>query len=403
MSSKALIQGNFDPVFEDLASAFQQNFESRDEVGASLCVYHRGDCVADLWGGQADPVNGQPWETDTLSLVFSCTKAATAFCAHLLIDRGQLNLNAPVAEYWPEYACNGKEDTTVLMMLNHSAGVAGLREPVKPGGFLDWDYTVSRIAAEEPWWKPGIRNGYHMVTFGWTVGELVRRVSGKSLGQFFRDELAEPLGADFWIGLPEDKEPSVAPMIPYQPQPGDPISPFTQKLLTEPESLQTKSLLNTGGLEFNSREAHAAEIGGGGGIANARAMAKLFTALSPSSSREIFSETRIQAMGQVSAATREDATLLIPSRFGQGFMCSMDNRHIPSGHDASLIIGRNAFGHVGMGGSVVFFDPDCDLVFAYSMNRMGAGILLNARGQSLIDAAYESLGYQSNAAGCWMP
>ena len=403
MSAEVIVKGTFEPAFEDLASAFEQNFEVRDEVGASLCVYHRSDCVADIWGGRVAEDSDQAWEKDTMSLVFSCTKAATALCAHLLVDRGQLNLNAPVSEYWPEYACNGKEDTTVLMMLNHSAGVAGLRDPVKPGGFLDWDYTASRLAAEKPWWKPGIRNGYHMVTFGWTVGELVRRISGKSLGQFFRDELAEPLESDFWIGLPEELESRVSPMIHYQPQPGDPVTPFTKMLLTDPESLQTKSLLNTGGLEFNSREAHAAEIGGGGGIANARAMAKLFLSLSPSHPSELFSDARIQAMGQVSSATREDATLLIPSRFGQGFMCSMDNRHIPAGNDSSLIMGRNAFGHVGMGGSVVFFDPDCDLVFAYSMNRMGSGILLNARGQSLIDAAYEALGYQTNASGCWMP
>ena len=255
----------------------------------------------------------------------------------------------------------------------------------------------------EPWWKPGIRNGYHMISFGWTVGELVRRVSGKSLGTFFREEFAEPLGTDFWIGLPEALESRLAPMIAFIPGPNDPLTPFTQAVVTDPESLQHKAMMNMGAPDFNARETHAAELGGGGGISNARGMAKLFSCLSPSSDMQMLSPDRIAAMGQVSAATREDATLLIPSRFGQGFMVSMDNRALPGGHEASVIMGRNAFGHVGMGGSVVFFDPDCDLVFAYSMNRMGAGILLNARGQSLIDAAYESLGYQSNASGAWMP
>ena len=401
MAGHDLITGHASPDFEAVADAFAQNFEHRGEVGGSVCVYHKGEKVVDLWGGYTDAEAKTPWEENTLSIVFSCTKAATALCAHLLVERGKLNLNAKVADYWPEYAKNGKEDTTVLMMLNHSAGVSAFREPIKPGGFLDWDYVISRLEEEAPWWEPGIRNGYHMVTFGWTVGELVRRISGKSLGQFLQDELAGPLGADFWIGLPEDKESRVSPMIPYAPQPGDPITPFTQKILTDPESLQFKALLNSGGLEFNSREAHAAEIGGGGGISNARGMATLFTSLSPSFDTGHFSTDRVAAMGQVSAATRQDATLLIPTRFGQGFMTSMDNRYMQGGHDASLIIGRNAFGHVGMGGSVVFFDPDCDMVFAYSMNRMGAGILLNARGQSLIDAAYETLGFHSNASGAW--
>lgn len=401
MDGHDIIDGTVSEHFEAVADAFAQNFEARNEVGASVCVYHRGDCVVDMWGGHTDATKSQRWEKDTLSIVFSCSKAATALCAHLLVQRGLLNLNAKVSEYWPEYGQNGKEDTTVLMFLNHTAGVAALDAPVKEGGFLDWDYTVQRLAEEKPWWQPGTRNGYHMITFGWTVGELVRRISGKSLGQFLRDELAEPLNADFWIGLPEDLESRVAPMINYVPSPDDHIPAFMQAVMTNPQSLQHKAMLNMGGLDFNTRETHAAELGGGGGISNARGMARLFLSLSESSENAYFSDDRISAMGQVSAATMEDATLLIPSRFGQGFMTSMDNRARPGGHDNSLVIGRNAFGHVGMGGSVVFYDPDEDLVFAYSMNRMGGGILLNSRGQSLVDAAYEALGYQGNASGVW--
>ncbi|MFC6197413.1 serine hydrolase domain-containing protein [Ponticaulis profundi] len=403
MDLQEMIGGECHPSFANVADAFAENFELRKEVGASVCAFHKGEKVVDLWGGHTDETKETSWNEDTMSVVFSCTKAATALCAHLLVERGQLNLNAKVGDYWPEYACNGKEDTTVLMMLNHSAGAAAFKDPIKPGGFADWDYIIGELERMEPWWKPGIRNGYHMISFGWTVGELVRRVSGKSLGTFFREEFAEPLGTDFWIGLPETLESRLAPMIAFIPGPNDPLTPFTQAVVTDPESLQHKAMMNMGAPDFNARETHAAELGGGGGISNARGMAKLFSCLSPSSDMQMFSSDRIAAMGQVSAATREDATLLIPSRFGQGFMASMDNRALPGGHEASVIMGRNAFGHVGMGGSVVFFDPDCDLVFAYSMNRMGAGILLNARGQSLIDAAYESLGYQSNASGAWMP
>ena len=403
MSETHLIDGQFDPEFSEVADAFAQNFEQRNEVGASICIYHRGQLVVDLWGGHADEARTLPWDKDTVSIVYSCTKAATALCAHLLIDQGKLNLNAPVGDYWPEYACNGKENTTVAMMLNHSAGMASATSPVPDGGFLDWETAISILQADPPWWEPGTRHGYHMLTFGWTVGELVRRVSGKSLGQFFRDELAGPMGADFWIGAPDDVEARVSRIIGYKPQPNEQLPPFTQVMLADPASLQAQCLRNNGRTDFNAPITHKAEIGGAGGIANARGMAKLFSCLSASTSDDLYSQARIDAMGAVSSASMQDATLLIPTRFGQGFMCSMDNRHIPGGQDCSFIIGRNAFGHVGMGGSCVFFDPDANLVFAYSMNRMGGGILLNSRGQSLIDAAYVSLGYESNAPGFWVP
>lgn len=401
MAGHDVIDGLVAPDFEQVADAFAQNFDLRDEVGASVCAFYRGDKVIDLWGGHKDADRQTPWTEDTISIVFSCTKAATALCAHLLVERGQLNLNAKVSDYWPEYAQAGKEDTTVLMFLNHTAGVAAFHDTVKPGGLLDWDYVISLLEKEEPWWRPGTRNGYHMINFGWTVGELVRRISGKSLGKFFQDELASQIGAEFWIGLPEAEEARVAPMIPYVPGPNDHISSFVMKVMTDPSSLQFNALMNGGGIEFNARDTHAAEIGGGGGISNARGMANLFRCLAEESENRFFSEDRISAMGRVSAATMEDASLLIPTRFAQGFMASMDNRALPGGHENSFIVGRNAFGHVGMGGSCVFYDPDIDLIFAYSMNRMGGGILMNPRGQSLIDATYESLGYRSNASGCW--
>lgn len=403
MARETTIKGDVHPEFGGVADAFSQNFEFRNELGASVCVIRDGETVVDLWGGYKDEARTTEWQEDTVSIVFSCTKAATALCAHRLVDRGQLNLNAKVADYWPEYACNGKEDTTVLMMLNHSAGVPAFHESVEPDGCLDWDATIKRMSAMEPWWEPGTLHGYHALTFGWTVGELVRRISGRSLGEFLRDELAGPLGADFSIGLPESEEGRVAPMVFYKPSPGEPIAPFTQKMIGEPDSIQAKAFVNTGGIDYNVRKTHAAELGAAGGIANARSMARLFSSLSSSVTDSYFSQARIEAMGYVSTATRFDATLMIPTRFGQGFMCSMDNRHIPGGHDSSFIIGKNAFGHVGMGGSCVFFDPDRDLIFAYSMNQMGPGILLNSRGQSLIDATYDALGYSGNAPGFWMP
>ncbi|MEP3226116.1 MAG: serine hydrolase domain-containing protein [Parasphingorhabdus sp.] len=390
----ANIDGMTSTQFESVKDEFARNFAERGEVGASVCISVNGEKVVDLWGGIADPATNSPWEEDTISIVFSCTKAATALCAHILIDRGLLELHAPVSEYWPEFAKNGKENTTVQMMLNHESAVPALREPVKPGGFLDWDYMIKRLEDEEAFWEPGTRNGYHMVNFGWTVGELVRRVSGKSLGQFFQDEVAVPLNADFWIGLPENITHPIAPIIVATPDPQAELSPFTKKLLTDPNSIQALSFLNNGGWNQNDPQAHKAEIGGAGGLSNARGQVAMYEPLALGGSHngvQLVSPERLAAMAQVSTATQVDATLLAPTRFASGFMKSMDNRAYPGGDQMSAVLGPAAFGHVGAGGSIGFADPDHGLAFSYTMNQMGMGLLLNDRGQSLIDETYRIL------------
>ena len=391
----ATVRGHCEPAFEPVAQAFVRNFEQFDEVGASVCIIEDGRKVVDLWGGFKDAKSRAPWEKDTLSVVFSCTKAATALCAHVLADRGELDLGAKMSRYWPEFAQNGKHDATVLMALNHSLGVPALREPVKPGGYYDWDYMVDRLAREEPFWTPGTTNGYHMTSFGWTVGEIVRRVSGCSLGKFFREEIGDPLGLDFWIGLPPKLEQRVAPVIHFVPQADTPQTDFLVALTTDAASISHLSVMNNGGRDPNSRAAHAAELGGGGGISNARALARMFEPLAnggwttggANDAVRLLSAERVDAMRQVSMQTDRDRTLLIPTRFAQGFMLRMDNREFPVG--SSVRIGEEAFGHVGLGGSIVFADPKHRMSFGYTMNRLGGGILLNARGQGLVDAAYE--------------
>ncbi len=397
------ITGICDPEFENVLHAFTRNFKERNEVGASVCIRVDGEIKVDLWGGMANIREDKPWEKNTVSIVYSCTKAATALCAHILIDRGELDLNAPVADYWPEFGKNGKEGITVRMMLNHSAGLPAFREPIRKGGYADWDYMVQRLEEEQPFWEPGTRNGYHMISFGWTVGELVRRVSGKSLGTFFRENVAEPLQLDFWIGLPPEIEPRVAPIILYKFKPGDPLSEFMQALLNSPDSISSLALLNSGRFAVNDPIYHAAEIGGGGGIGNARSLAGMYTPLSCEGlvdGFQLISKEAITRMSLVSAATQQDLTLLVPTRFGLGFMKAMDNRHRPHGNE-SLIMGEKAFGHAGAGGSLGFADPECRLAFGYTMNQMGEGIMLNSRGQSLVDACYRSLGYQSDKSGVW--
>lgn len=394
------VHGNCDPKFAAVAEAFENNFAEHGEIGASVCLQLDGETVVDLWGGHLAANRKQEWQEDTISLVFSCTKAATAMCAQILIDRGLLELDEKVGKYWPEFAANGKEDVTVQMMLNHSSAVPALRAPVKPGGFRDWDYVCERLARTKPFWEPGTANGYHMVTFGWTVGELVRRVSGKSLGQFFKDEIADPHKVDFHIGLPESEHARVSPMTLYMPNPSDLQTDFVKALISNPMSIQFLSLLNNGAWDFNNSKYWGAEIGGAGGISNARGLADMFAPLlNPDQS--YLSGGRIEDMRKPSMETEKDLNLLIPTRFGQGFMLSMDNRRKAVGDGVSAVLGADAFGHVGMGGSIGFADPECGLSLGYSMNKMGGGILLNQRGQTLVDAAYQSLGYSKIENGAW--
>src|SRR5947208_475875 len=216
-----MIDGTCSPKFERVRVEFERNFAERGEVGASVCLTLDGETVVDLWGGVADPTSGRAWDRDTIGVLWSCTKGAVALCAHMLMARGDVTLDAPVASYWPEFAKNGKDAVTIRMLLAHQAGLAALREPIPDGGFCHWDDIVDRLAAQEPLWEPGSRHGYHALTFGHLVGEVVRRVTGRSIGAFFREEVAEPLDLDFWIGLPEEHEGRLAPTIaPEMPAPG---------------------------------------------------------------------------------------------------------------------------------------------------------------------------------------
>lgn len=381
------VAGEFDERFEPVVEQFVQNFHSNDEVGASLCINYEGETVVDVWGGAKDREMSAPWEADTISIVMSCTKGAVALCAHVLASRGLLDIEAPVAEYWPEFATNGKEKSTVRMMLDHSVGVPALRGELAPDFMIHWDQVVERLAAEAPFWEPGTRNGYHLINFGWTVGELVRRVSGKSLGSFFQDEICTPLAIDFWIGLPESEEPRVSDLISSPPpEAGGHVSKFMQVIMSEPASATRVAMSNMMSQKTQGREWHAAEIGGGGGITNARGLAGMYTPLALGGGGLIDREA-LERARRCSVATNCDATLQIATRFGLGFMLSMDNR---DKYDKdSVVMGEHAFGHVGMGGSIGFADPSLGLAVGYSMNRMGPGILLNERGQSLVDETYK--------------
>jgi len=401
------VEGTCEPRFARVREEFERNFAERGEVGASVCVMLDGEPVVDLWGGQADPTSGRAWDRDTIGHVWSATKGATALCAHMLASRGRLDLNAPVARYWPEFAKNGKESVLVRHLLNHQAGLPAVRNPLPAGCFYDWSLMVDALAREEPFWRPGTRNGYHALTFGYLVGEVVRRVDGRTLGTFFRDEVAGPLGLDFWLGLPAEHEGRVAPTIPAAPPaPGDPVPSFYVAALTDPTSVQALVLANTGGYmllpgESDSRAAHTAEIGAVGGISSARGLAGMYRALALGGA-PLVDPDQLVVMGAVSSATSVDAVLLVPSRFSLGFVKTADNRYLPVADREGVLMSEEAFGHVGMGGSHGFADPRARLSFGYTMSRQGTGLGVNERGQSLIDAVYAAIGYRRvDDSGPW--
>ncbi len=319
--------------------------------------------MVDLWDGVADHATGRAWERDTIGVLWSCTKGATALCAHMLVTRGQLELDRPVAAYWPEVAQNGKDAITMRMLLAHQAGLGAFSEPIPDDGYCDWDLIVNRLAGQAPLWAPGTRHGYHALTYGHLVGELVRRLSGRSLGTFFRDEVAEPLGLDLWIGLPEEHETRVAPTIaaPF-PEPGDVIPTFYRVAMTDPTSVGAQAV---------------------DGV-------------------QLVDGAELAAMGAVTSATAVDATMLVPTRWALGFVKSVDNSALAPGDRDGVVLAEEAFGHVGMGGSIGFADPYARMSFGYTMNRQGMAVGLDERAQSLIDATYTALGYErSPRGGSW--
>jgi len=401
------VQGTCAPEFAEVRAEFERNFTERDEVGAAVHLTIDGESVVDLWGGVADAATERSWTEDTLVHVWSCTKGATALCAHILASRGELDMNAAVARYWPEFGKNGKDGVLVRHLLDHTAGLPVVREPLAPGSFYDWNLMTDVLAREEPFWAPGSRNAYHGLTFGFLVGEVVRRVSGRSLGQFFADEVAGPLGLEFWIGLPEELEPRVAPTIPADMMaPGALVPTFYQQAFTDPASLPGLMVFNTGGYmttpgESDTRAAHAAQIGAVGGITNAKSLAAMYRPLALGGA-PLVDEGQLVHMGAVSSATSNDGAVKVGMRVALGFIKSVDNRYFPPADSEGVLMSEDAFGHAGFGGSLGFADPRARLSFGYVMNRMGGGLGVNDRGQSLIDAAYRTLGYrQPRGGGVW--
>jgi CubicO group peptidase (beta-lactamase class C family) len=385
MSHPALeIQGTCDPRFEAVQTAFQANFDQRDEIGAAVAVTLEGQSVVDLWAGHSDPDRSRPWQRDTLVHVYSTTKGMTALCAHRLADRGHLDLDAPVSRYWPEFAEAGKEAIPVGWLLSHRSGLVALRKPQPPESLYDWDAMCTTLAVELPWFPPGEHLGYQAVTFGWLVGEVVRRVSGQSLGRYFRDEIARPLGADFHIGLGDDEIARCADITMIQP-PAELVSNGNEDPFS---TLPLIAFANPTGTGDHNCEAHRrAEIPAINGHGSARSLARIYGALAVGGTVD---GVRLLSPGAVDALSNEhvsgiDEVQGIALRFGPGFMLNVPGADLftPS---------PRSFGHLGAGGSAAFADPDKQLGFAYTCNRLGPHLDVDPRARTLIEACSEALG-----------
>ncbi len=399
-----LVSGFCAPAFDEVADEFHRNFAERGEIGAAVCLYVDGKCVVDLWGGVADQATGKAWHEDTVVPVFSSTKGLAALCMHILADRGLIDFEAPIARYWPEFGTNGKSAISVATVLSHQAGLPVWQEPLPQDALYDHDLAASRLAAEAPLWEPGTAHGYHGLTIGWLMGELVRRVDGRSIGQFFREEVAEKLNADAWIGLPKSEHHRVATLYLAEV---DWTSPFFRKLQAEPDWYGCKMGGNDGGDlredTVNTPRRWSMEHASAGGIANARGLACVYAPLSLDGSiddKRIIDEQMLPGMRTVRAASHKDLILQLPTTFTLGFSKTWGARHLGQGEH--VIIGEQAFGTPGMGGSIGFADGQARMSFGYVMNRHGSGVCLNDRGQSLIDAAYRAVEFSSSEPGFWV-
>ncbi len=416
---ETIVRGWTAPGFEAVREAFQGNFDRGSEVGAAFGAYHRGEPVVDLWGGIADTRTGRPWDEDTLVLVYSTTKGITAMCANRLAQQGAIDVDAPVVTYWPEFAQAGKEQVTVADLLSHRAGLAWTDGSMSFEQALAWDPVIEALEHQAPSWPPGSAHGYHATTYGWLVGEVVRRVGGRSLGTYLREEIAGPLGAEFYVGLPGSEEHRVARLISFLEslESGGPLAgldpgggPAADGGLAAladqaasylaPDGPLFKALSAPGGAfsdpsVWDDPRLHAAEIPAANGICDARSLARLYGACVGDVAGPSGQRFRILTSEQLDASLRQrtegpDIVLLgLDLQWGLGFML---NRGVVG---AAGLGGPRSFGHFGMGGSAGWADPDIELGMGYVMNKMEIGTTGDTRSfvlmQACIDAARRAM------------
>jgi CubicO group peptidase (beta-lactamase class C family) len=373
------------PGYERVRDTFGEGFRSHNEIGAAVAVLVDGEAVVDLWAGHADPARTRPWTRDTIVPLYSVTKGMTALCAHRLVERGLVDLDAPVARYWPAFAAAGKAAIPVRWLLSHRAGLPAIRTPLPPATLYDWTAMCAALAAEAPCVPPGTL-AYHPVTYGWLVGEVVRRVDGRSLGRFFRDEIAEPLGADLHIGLGPAEEKRAADITDLEPPPE-----FVAAFAAAPAGelpLVALAFMNPMGTGTHNAPAHRrAELPAINGHGTALALARIYGALARGGELD---GVRLLAPASIERARSEQAAGIDPLlgaslRIGLGFWLSQ-----PGVPEFAMGPNEGAFGHPGAGGSLGFADPTARIGFGYVTNRMGNDLAIDPRPRALIDALYAS-------------
>ena len=375
------VDGAVAPGFERVREVFEENFATRGEVGAACSVYVDGHEVVDLVGGLVSPAGEVPYTRRTLQMVASATKGAMAICALRLVERGELDLDAPVSTYWPEFAAAGKESVPVRWLLSHRVGLPAVDEAMPMAEVYRWTQMVDALAAQRPLWEPGTAHGYHAMTYGWLIGEVLSRVTGLTPGELLAREIAEPLGIDFFVGLPDSERDRVAPLL-LAPAPPAGVAPDPlTMLMLDPSTLAHKAFFMPNGLfgTMNDPAAWAAQLPAANGMATARALSTMYAAClgEVGGVRLLAPETLRAAVSP--QAEGADQVLLVESRFGLGFQLSYPLRPMA---------GPGSFGHYGLGGSVGFGHPERGVAFGYVVNQMMPGGVVDPRSSALIEAVF---------------
>jgi CubicO group peptidase (beta-lactamase class C family) len=374
------VQGDVHDRYAKVREVFEANLASGADVGASFCATVEGETVVDLWGGWADPARTRPWARDTIVNVYSTTKTMMALTALLLADRGELDFDAPVARYWPEFAANGKAGVKVSHLMSHSAGLSGWKAPIEKADLYDWDKATALLAAQAPYWEPGTACGYHGLTQGYLVGEVVRRITGRTLGTVFREEIAGPLGADFHIGLAASEDHRVAELIPPPPGQGAGDDPGQSELLANMSNNPPIDVAET-----RTRAWRGAEIPAAGGTGNARAVAEIHAILANggvAKGRRFLSEAGCRKALELQIEGM-DLILGARERYGLGF--GLAGGVVPLPNPNSIYWG-------GYGGSLAIIDMDARTTFAFAMNRMVGTTQGDMRAFGLAMAMWEAMG-----------
>lgn len=377
------INGSCAVPFEAMRQAFEKNFADHGDVGASLSVFHKGEQVVNLWGGSRDKAQQIAWQQDTCVNIFSAGKAFVAICILKLAEQGKLELDSPVAKYWPQFS---DARVTVRQVMCHRSGINAFKEKVDDNIIYDWQRVTAAVAAQTPWWEPGEEQGYSPMIFGWLLGEVARRVMGlESFNDVFQALIAQPLGLKAWFGIPDDELKGIADVV---GQGGQHVDPAEIKMIEvfkkDPGGVAQMAFTNPMSIMLGSNTPawRQSQIPGGNGTSNAESLARFYNALI--SSEALLTEGSRKWLWESQSRSENDNVLAYPLGFSLGFMLSDEN-------SPRCRFGRGArgFGHPGAGGCLGFADPDNDIAFAYTTRSMGQSILLDPRAIRLIDALYD--------------